>query len=150
MEISKCHTDWKGEETHSCYSHENCCTDSLQNTYILLCGQILPPEVRRTYWSPFDVLHSQTVVGSDVEALYPSVEDTKVAEIIFQAIMETKVEFEGVNYQEGARYIVLNCTEQECRLGPLGRILPVRRYVKGSRPGVTGAGPMGAEVWDQE
>ena len=38
---------------------------------------------------------NQVVVGSDVEALYPSLEDTKVAEIIFQAIMETKVEFEG-------------------------------------------------------
>ena len=45
---------------------------------------------------------------------------------------------------------MLNCTEQECRLGPLGRVLPVRRYVKESRPGVTGAGPMGAEVGDQE
>ena len=73
------------------------------------------------------------VVGSDVEALYPLLLDTK-------AIMETKVELEGVNYQEGARYIVLNYTEQECRLGPLGRVLPVRRYVKGTRPGITGSG----------
>ena len=47
-------------------------------------------------------------------------------------------------------YIVLKCTEQECRLGPLGRVLPVRMYVKGPRPGVTVAGPMGAEVGDQE
>ena len=93
---------------------------------------------------------NQVVVGSDVEALYPSLQDTKVAEIIFKAIMETKVQFEGVNYQEGARYIVLNCTEQECRLGPLGRVLPVRRYVKGTRPGITGSGPMGAEIGDQE
>jgi hypothetical protein len=44
---------------------------------------------------------NQVVVGSDVKALYPSLEDTKVAEIIFQAIMETKIEFEGVNYHEG-------------------------------------------------
>ena len=64
--------------------------------------------------------------------------------------METTVIFEGVNYQEGARYIVLNCTEEECRTGPLGRILPSRRYVKGTRPGITGAGPMGAETGDQE
>ena len=34
---------------------------------------------------------NQVVVGSDVEALYPSLEDTKVAEIIFQAIMEIMV-----------------------------------------------------------
>ena len=92
---------------------------------------------------------NQVVVGSDVEALYPSLQDTKVAEIVFNAIMETKVGFEGVNYQEGARYIVLNCTEQECRLGPLGRVLPRRRFVNGTRPGVTGAGPMGAEVGDR-
>ena len=79
---------------------------------------------------------NQVVVGSDEQ----------VAEIIFNAIMETEVGFEGVNYQEGARYIVLNCTEQECRLGPLRRILPKRRFVNGTRPGVTGAGPMGANV----
>ena len=92
----------------------------------------------------------QVVVGSDVEALYPSLLDTQVAEIIFKAIMETEVGFQGVNYQEGCRYIVLNCTEQECRLGPLRRVLPKRRFVNGARPGVTGAGPMGAEAGDQE
>jgi hypothetical protein len=67
---------------------------------------------------------NQVVVRSDVEALCPSLQDTKV---VFNAIMDTKVGFEGVNYQEGARYIVLNCTEQECRPGPLGRVLPRRR-----------------------
>ena len=89
-------------------------------------------------------------MGSDMEALYPSLLDTKVAEIIFKTTMEKKIEFEGVNYQEGARYIVLNCTEQECRLGPLERVLPVRRYVKGNRPGITDSDPMGAEIGDQE
>ena len=97
-----------------------------------------------------DKSKNQVVVGSDVEALYPSLQDTQVAEIIFNAIMETKVGFEGVNHQEGARYIVLNCTEQECRLGPLGRVSPRRRFKKETRPGVTGAGPLGAEVGDQE
>ena len=97
-----------------------------------------------------DKSKNQVLVGSDVEALYPSLQDTKVAEIIFNAIMETKVGFDGVNYQEGARYIVLNCSEHECRSGPLGRVLPSRRFVNGARPGVTGAGPMGSEMGDQE
>ena len=35
-------------------------------------------------------------------------------------------------------------------MGPLRRILPKRRFVNGSRPGVTGSGPMGAEAGDQE
>ena len=92
----------------------------------------------------------QVIIGSDVEALYPSLCDIKVAEIVFDAIMKTEVGFEGVNYQEGCRYIVLNCSEQECRSGPLRRVLPRRRFVKGSRPGVTGDLPMGAGAGDQE
>ena len=54
---------------------------------------------------------NQVVVWSDVEALYPSLLDCQVTKIIFRAIMETKVQFEGVNYQEGARCILLNCTK---------------------------------------
>ena len=35
-------------------------------------------------------------------------------------------------------------------MGPLGRVLPRRRFKKGTRPGVTGAGTLGADVGDQE
>ena len=59
------------------------------------------------------------VVGADVETLYPSLEAIQVANIVYQAIMETNIGFEGVNYQEGARYIALTSSAQECRLGPL-------------------------------
>ena len=89
------------------------------------------------------------VVGADVEALYPSLEAIQVANIVYQAIMETDIGFEGVNYLEGARYIALTSSAQECRLGPLGRVLPRRRHVNGTRPGVTGAGPAGAHSDDQ-
>ena len=84
------------------------------------------------------------VVGADVEALYPSLE-SQVVEIVFKAILETEVGFEGVDFQEGQ-----NSTAQECRVGPLRRVLPKRRFVAGTRPGVTGAGPMGADHGDQE
>ena len=59
--------------------------------------------------------------------------------------MESKIKFRGVNY-----YFALTSTEQECRLGPLRRVLPWRRFLPGTRPGVTGAGPAGPEVGDQE
>ena len=90
------------------------------------------------------------IIGLDVEALYPSLEAIQVANIVYQAVMESKIKFRGVNYQEGARYIALTSTEQECRLGPLRRILPWRRFVHCTRQGVTGAGPAGPEVGDQE
>jgi hypothetical protein len=78
------------------------------------------------------------VVGSEIEALYPSREAIEVAQIVYKSIMESRVKFGGVDYQEACRLIALTSSEQECRLGPLRRVLPVRRYVNGSRPGITG------------
>ena len=40
------------------------------------------------------------IVGSDVAALYPSLEAVEVAKIVYNAIMETDVKFSGVNYTE--------------------------------------------------
>ena len=51
---------------------------------------------------------------------------------------------------EGARLIALNRSAAYCRTCPLKHVLPVRRKRTGSRPGVRGEGPMGAERGDQE
>ena len=90
------------------------------------------------------------IVGSDVAALYPSLEAVEVAKIVYNAIMETQVKFSGVNYMEACRLIALTSTEQECRLSKLKRILPRRRSNKGTRPGITGEDPMGPGVGSQE
>ena len=78
--------------------------------------------------------------------LYPSLEAIQVADIVYKAVMETEIEFKNINYQEGVRYIALTSTAQECRIGPLKRVLPRRRHGNGVRPGVTGVGPAGAAV----
>ena len=49
-----------------------------------------------------------------------------------------------------ARYVALNWSEDQCRRSMLGRILPKRRKAQGSRPGLRGEGPQGAERGDQE
>ena len=51
---------------------------------------------------------------------------------------------------EGARYIALTSSEQECTLGPLRRVLPRRRSRNGTRPGITGVGPCGPDSGDQD
>ena len=66
-----------------------------------------------------------------------------MADIVFKAIMETSIQFSNLNYKEGVRYLALNWTAQECRLNPLRRVLPRRRCKNGTRPGMTGQGPMG-------
>ena len=42
-----------------------------------------------------------------------------MAEIVYKAVMETDVGFIGINYAEGAKYIAMNSTAQECRVSPL-------------------------------
>ena len=37
------------------------------------------------------------MIGSDVEALYPSLEAVEVAEIVYNAVMETKLKFENID-----------------------------------------------------
>ena len=69
------------------------------------------------------------VIGADVEALYPSLEAVEVAEIVYNAMLETKVKFDNVEWLEACKYIALTSTEQECRLGPLKRVLPRRTKV---------------------
>ena len=90
------------------------------------------------------------VVGSDVEALYPSLDAVEVAQIIFNAMMKTEIQFKGVNYLEACKMIALTSSEQECRLGRLKRVLPIRRHVNGTRPGISGEDPMGPDVGSQD
>ena len=51
---------------------------------------------------------------------------------------------------EACKYIALTSTEQECRLGPLKRVLPQRRKVNGTRPGITGEDPLSKETGSQD
>ena len=90
------------------------------------------------------------VVGSDVAALYPSLEAIEVARIVYNSVMESEVKLSGVNFTEAARMLALTSSEQECRLGPLRRVLPVRRSKKGTRPGITGEDPLSADTESQD
>ena len=95
------------------------------------------------------------VVGSDVEALYPSLEAVEVAEIVSEAVLNTKIKFENIDWVEGCKYIAITSTEQECRLGPLKRVLP-RYHGRGSpeqghwHPGPVGVPQLGQQRPDDE
>ena len=69
---------------------------------------------------------------------------------MYNAMVETEVSMDNINWVEGSKYITLTSTEQECRMGPLKRILPKRRYVNGTRPGITGEDPMSREQNSQD
>ena len=64
--------------------------------------------------------------------------------------MRSRIDFEDLDYMEGARLIALSRSAAYCRSHKLHRVLPVRRKKTGSRPGVRGKGPLGQEVGDTE
>ena len=81
--------------------------------------------------------------------LYPALLKKESAEEGYQAIMEADISWEGGNWKEGVRFIILNRSQIWCETSKLGRLLPYRRYKHGTRPGVTGKGPMGPEADDE-
>ena len=86
------------------------------------------------------------IVGADVAALYPSLNDIEVAIIIFNAILNTDIKFLNFNYRVASVYIAMHLTPDEVRRSPLGRVLPKRSAKGGVRPGVS-ANPRNEENW---
>ena len=83
------------------------------------------------------------LLGTDVKNLYPSLDITQVVGEVEQAIMDSDIKWEAVDYLEAARYVAMNWTETQCRQSGLWRILPTRRFTTVSRPGLRGKGPQG-------
>ena len=85
------------------------------------------------------------VIGSDVEALYPSLDIEDCMKIIDEEGLRTSIKWEDLDYLEGTRLKVLNRSAKYCREHKLSRVLPVRRGRTGVRPGVTGKGSLGPD-----
>ena len=62
------------------------------------------------------------IIGADVQALCPSWSDLDTALICYQAVMNTEVVFQNINYHIAPKYIAMCLTEQ--RLSPLYSVLP--------------------------
>ena len=106
-------------------------------------GEVLPEDIQ-------DQTTPMVVIGTDVVNLYPSLDITKVVEVVKEAILDIGISFDEVDYLEASRYVALNWSEAECQKSGLRRVLPRRRYRTGTRPGLTGEGPLGYQRGDQE
>ena len=78
------------------------------------------------------------IIGSDVQALYPSLADVDVAVICYEAVMKSDIRFDNINYRLATQYIAMNLNKEDQEFSELQRILPVRLTgVRGVRPGVS-------------
>ena len=96
-----------------------------------------------------DKSENMVIIGSDCVSLYPNLTKTETASEVAEAIMESSIKWADVNYKEGVRFLVLGRPKEWQKTSGLSRVLPSRRYVKGCKPGLTGAGPLGASSNDE-
>ena len=122
----------------SCNSWDS--TDKERRVY---GDQVLPEDLQ-------DRTSPMVLVGTDVVNLYPSLDITKVVEEVRQAVMDSRIRWQEVDYLEASRYVALNWSAEQCKQSKLRRILPTRRYNTGTRPGLRGVGPQGSARGDQE
>ena len=84
-------------------------------------------------------INESDIVGSmDVEALYPSLDIDFTIEKVCEQIMNSTIEFEGLNYKELSLYLSLVRTEEELQQMELDDVCPKRRHKRGPRPKITG------------
>ena len=86
------------------------------------------------------------MTGANVEGLYPSLSDIEVALIVFEAIINSDIKFENVDFHMAGKYVAMHMTEEEQRVSPISRILPRRTAKGGVRPGVS-SDPRNDEHW---
>ena len=86
------------------------------------------------------------VVGADVEALYPSLQDIETANVCYNTIMKSRISFSNINYRRALLYLAITMNKTDQRTSPLWRVLPRRTSGGGVRPGVT-ASPENEKHW---
>ena len=97
-----------------------------------------------------DKSKKMVIIGTDVKSLYPNLTWASAGEEVYQAILDSDIEWEGCNWKEGVRYLALCRGYKWCKASPLRRVLPDRRFAHGSWPGVTGAGLLGPHSNDED
>ena len=71
------------------------------------------------------------LIGRDIVYLYPSLEIEQVVAKVREAVLESNMKWEEVDYREGVRYLALNWDLDMCKKS---KLLPVRRGKHGCRP----------------
>ena len=78
------------------------------------------------------------MVGSlDVQALYPSLDQDKAAELVSQLVLESRAKLPSVNYRCVQTYVAINLSELEVKARGLKGLVPDCLWKRGRRPGPT-------------
>ena len=99
----------------------------------------------------FNANDRRIIVGSaDVVGLYPACKALHSGQVVKELILKSKMEVRSVNYRECARYCAMKYSKSEIYANGIARVVPTRRFTKGTKPGLTGCGPRGKVADDEE
>ena len=113
-----------------------------------MCNELLKREKEKEEIVGGTDTEDIVVIGADVEALFPSLISEIVGRVIREAVIKSRIQLEDFNYKEMARYIRMG-DKYRSNVGSLDRVLPVRRFVKGTTPGITGNEVLGNKDDDE-
>ena len=75
------------------------------------------------------------MLGLDVEALFPSMTAARTGEIVRKRMMRSMMKVQGFDWRMGLVYVAMN-KNLTSNLGSMWKILPYRRKVGGTAPGM--------------
>ena len=76
------------------------------------------------------------LLGNDVVALFPSIKSQNTGKIVRKRVIRSPLKFDGFNWRQGARYVVMN-KHLTSDLQELWGVLPFRRKTQGVEPGMS-------------
>ena len=85
------------------------------------------------------------ICGSDVCSLFPSLPAKLTGDLVFEAALKSKIDYDGLNFKEIVTYLALNLTTEEMIKAGIYNLLPRRKYRRGQKPTVTGDSAMSPE-----
>ena len=93
-----------------------------------------------------------TFLGSlDATALYPSLDNKKVAKLCGEMVRESTLKFEGIDWKWASLYVALNSKPWQIISWRMTDIIPKRRFKQGQQPTIRGASdPMAEFRWKWE
>ena len=78
-------------------------------------------------------------VGSlDATALYPSLDVRQCSKLCGEMLRESPLKVEGIDYTWAAMYVALTSEQWQINSWKMDHIIPYRRHINGSQPGITG------------
>ena len=78
------------------------------------------------------------IIGADVKSLFPSMKSKITSRLVSEAVLESDIMFEGIDYKEVVTYLSMNLSDFEMQKSKIRHLLPRKKGKRGPKAKVTG------------